>query len=175
MSENRPISNRHGLEPETLLIGIGNSGRSDDGLGWAFLDRIQQEAAFDGRVEYRYQLQVEDAALISDVGHVIFIDSYNGELPNGFQLTRCEPLCEFAFTTHVLPPGAVLSICRDLYGRAPRADALMIQGTSWDLHIGMSPEAERRLEDALRFFESHLRGIPRVQSTESRGEGPGVF
>ncbi len=155
MSENRPATNRRGLEPETLLIGIGNSGRSDDGLGWAFLDRIQQEAVFDGRVEYRYQLQVEDAALIKDEEHVIFVDSYRGELPNGFQLTRCEPLSELAFTTHVLPPGAVLSLCRDLYGRAPRADALMIQGTCWDLRIGMSPEAERCLENALRFFESY--------------------
>jgi len=162
MTDRSTVVNRHRDESETLLIGIGNSGRSDDGLGWAFLDRIQQEAAFDGRVEYRYQLQVEDAALVSDVKHVIFIDSYSGELPNGFQLTRCEPLSEFTFTTHVLLPGAVLSICRDLYGRVPSADALMIQGTSWDLHIGMSPEAEGRLVDALRFFESHLRGITRV-------------
>ena len=159
MTDRLPVADRQGDGSETLLIGIGNSGRSDDGLGWAFLDRIQQEAAFDGRIEYRYQLQVEDAALISDMGHVIFVDSYNGELPNGFQLTRCEPLSEFAFTTHVLPPGAVLSICRDLYGRVPRADALMIQGTSWDLHIGMSPAAEGRLEDALRFFEDYWRDM----------------
>ncbi|MGB5449333.1 MAG: hydrogenase maturation protease [Woeseiaceae bacterium] len=163
MSENRPVTNQHGLVPETLLIGIGNSGRSDDGLGWAFVDRIQREAAFDGRVEYRYQLQVEDAALISDAEHVIFIDSYRGKLPSGFQLARCEPLRERAFTTHVLPPGAVLSLCRDLYGRAPRADALLIQGTCWDLGIGMSPAAERRLQNALRFFDSYWRGIPRVQ------------
>ena len=152
-----PAVNRHGLEPETLLVGIGNSGRSDDGLGWAFLDRIQQEETFGGQVEYRYQLQVEDAALIRNREHVIFIDSYRGELANGFQLTRCEPLSEFAFTTHVLPPGAVLSLCQDLYGRVPRADVLMIQGTRWDLHIGMSPEAERRLDEALKFFEDYWR------------------
>lgn len=160
MSEDWPVANRLDVESETLLIGIGNSGRSDDGLGWAFLDRIQQQAAFDGRVEYRYQLQVEDAALISDVQHVIFIDSYRGELPNGFQLTRCEPSRDFAFTTHVLSPGAVLSLCRDLYKRVPRADALMIQGTSWDLRIGMSPDAERRLENALQFFERYWQGKP---------------
>jgi hydrogenase maturation protease len=155
LNDNRPIENQPGREPETLLVGIGNCGRSDDGLGWAFLDRIQQETAFDGRVEYRYQLQVEDAALIGDVEQVIFIDSYRGDLPNGFQLTRCEPLKEFAFTTHVLEPGAVLSLCRDLYGKSPRSDTLMIQGTSWDLHIGMSSEAERHLENALQFFRSY--------------------
>lgn len=160
MSEDRPVTHRNGLESETLLIGIGNNGRSDDGLGWAFLDRIQQEAAFDGRVEYRYQLQIEDAALISEAEHVIFIDSYRGELPDGFQLKRCKPAKDFAFTTHALSPEAVLSLCRDLYGRDPRADALMIQGTCWDLRIGMSPEAEKRLETALQFFEGYWRGMP---------------
>lgn len=159
MSENRSVTNRHSHVPETLLIGIGNSGRSDDGLGWAFLDRIQQQSAFDGRVEYRYQLQVEDAALIRGVEHVIFVDSYRGELPNGFRLTRCEPAADFTFTTHVLAPEAVLSLCQDLYGDLPRADVLMIQGTSWDLHIGMSAKAERRLENALRFFEGYWQSL----------------
>jgi len=153
LSANRPIENRPGLEAGTLLVGIGNSGRSDDGLGWAFLDRVQRETVFGGRVEYRYQLQVEDAALISDADHVIFIDSYRGELPNGFQLTRCEPSGEFAFTSHVLAPETVLFLCRDLYGKAPRADVLMIQGSSWDLRIGMSAEAQRHLENALRFLQ----------------------
>ena len=157
MSADPSVAGQHDLDPETLLIGIGNSGRSDDGLGWAFLDRIQLDAAFDGRVEYRYQLQVEDAALISDLEHVIFIDSYSGDLPGGYQLKCCEPVKEFAFTSHVLPPGAVLSLCRELYGRVPRADVLMIQGTSWDLHIGMSPDAKRHLDDALHFFADYWR------------------
>ena len=160
MSEDRPNENRPSLEPGTLVFGIGNSGRSDDGLGWAFLDRLQKETALGGQLEYRYQLQVEDAALISGVDRVIFIDSYRGDLPNGFQWTPCEPMKEFAFTTHVLPPGAVLSLCRDLYGKSPRADTLMVQGACWDLQIGMSPEAERHLENALQFFRSYWRGMP---------------
>ena len=142
--------------PDTLLFGIGNAGRSDDGLGWAFLDRIQQEPGFAGRVEYRYQLQVEDAALVRDAERVFFIDSYKGKLPGGFQWKPCEPSEEFQFTTHVLPPRGVMHFCQELYGRKPRADILMIQGTRWDLQLGMSPEAERRLENALRFFKEKV-------------------
>ena len=143
------------IGPETILFGIGNSGRSDDGLGWAFLDRIQQEPGFRGRIEYRYQLQVEDAALISRAEHVIFVDSYKGELPDGFQWKPCRPSGDFEFTTHVLPPRAVMFLCRDLYGKTPHADLLMIQGTSWDLRIGMSPEAEIRLDKAIRSFKEN--------------------
>lgn len=159
MSEDPPVANLGGREPDALLVGIGNSGRSDDGLGWAFLDRIQQEAGFDGRIEYRYQLQVEDAALIRDVEHVIFVDSYNGELSNGFQLSRCEPVKDFEFTSHVLSPGAVLSLCQDIYGSVPRADVLLIQGEAWDFNIGLSAAAERRLKNALRFFDGHWQRI----------------
>ena len=142
--------------PATLLFGIGNSGRSDDGLGWAFLDLIQQGPGFAGRAEYRYQLQVEDAALVRDAERVIFIDSYKGELSGGFQWKRCEPSEDFQFTTHVLPPRGVMHFCQELYGRKPRADLLMIQGVSWDLQIGMSPEAERHLEHALQFFRDKV-------------------
>ena len=155
MSDSGSAENPGGAEFRSLLIGIGNSGRSDDGLGWAFVDRIRQDAVFGGRIEYRYQLQVEDAALISGLQRVIFVDSYRGELPGGFKLVRCEPSSEYAFTTHVLPPGAVLALCRDLYGAVPRAETLIIQGTSWELGIGMSPEAERRLADALQFFRRY--------------------
>jgi len=142
--------------PDILLFGIGNSGRSDDGLGWAFLDRIAQETDFAGQLEYRYQLQVEDAALVRDANRVIFVDSYKGDLPSGFQWKPCEPSEDFQFTTHVLPPRGVMHFCQDLYDRKPRADILMIQGARWDLQLGLSPEAERHLECALLFFRDKV-------------------
>ena len=156
MSNKLQDDKQSGTGPETLLFGIGNSGRSDDGLGWAFLDRIGQETNFAGPLEYRYQLQVEDAALVRAAKRVIFVDSYKGELPGGFQWKPCEPSEDFQFTTHVLPPRGVMHFCQELYGRKPRADILMIQGTRWDLQLGMSPEAERRLENALRFFKEKV-------------------
>lgn len=139
-----------------LLIGIGNSGRSDDGLGWAFLDRIQHEARFPGDIEYRYQLQVEDAELISRTEHVIFVDSYRGELSDGFQFEPCHASRDTEFTSHVLPPGAILHLCSELYGKSPRADQLLIQGSSWELRTGLSAEAKTRLDRALTFFRTEL-------------------
>jgi len=145
-----------GSESGEIVFGIGNSGRSDDGLGWAFLDRIRQDSGFRGQIEYRYQLQPEDAALISQVERVLFVDSYRGELANGFQIKSCKPTRNFEFTSHVLSPSTVMYLCQDLYGRTPQADLLMIQGLSWDLRIGMSPEAELHLDKAVRFFEADV-------------------
>jgi hydrogenase maturation protease len=138
----------------TLLFGIGNSGRSDDGLGWAFLDRLQQETEFPGQVEYRYQLQVEDAAMVSRADRVIFIDSFQGNLPDGFQWKPCEPSKDFEFTSHVLAPSAVMYLCQDLFGRTPPADLLLIQGDCWKLQTKLSVAAERRLDLAMNSFRS---------------------
>jgi len=139
-----------------LLIGIGNSGRSDDGLGWAFVDRIKGEAGFKGEIEYRYQLQVEDAELISRAEHVIFVDSYRGELSDGFRFKPCSASPDSEFTSHVLPPGAILHLCRELYGESPRADLLLIQGSSWELHNGLSAEANNRLNRAVDYFRKEI-------------------
>lgn len=149
------------IGPETVVFGIGNSGRSDDGLGWAFLDSIQLESAFRGQAEYRYQLQVEDAAQVSKAERVIFVDAYKGDLSGGFRWAPCKPTEEFEFTTHVLPPRAIMHYCHDLYGKSPRADILMIQGYDWDLHTGLSAQARENLEQALKFFKARELSSPR--------------
>lgn len=140
--------------PDTLLFGIGNCSRSDDGLGWAFLDRILQDAEFRGQAEYRYQLGVEDVALVAQADRVIFIDSYHGLLDDGFAWQPCKASDEFEFTSHVLPPRAVMHYCRDLYGKQPPADILMIGGKCWDLQNGLSENARENLEKAIGFFRT---------------------
>jgi hydrogenase maturation protease len=144
------------IRRDALVFGIGNSGRSDDGLGWAFLDRLQSIEEFRGRVEYRYQLQVEDAALVAEADQVVFVDAYRGELPGGVRWQACMPSADFQFSTHALPPRAVLSLCEDLYPGTPPAVLLMIQGDAWELETGLSPAAKSRLERALEAFRAHL-------------------
>lgn len=147
---------RPGIGPDTLIFGIGNCGRSDDGLGWAFLDRIVEEDGFNSPVEYRYQLQVEDAALAERMQRVIFVDSYNGQLPGGFRWQPCAASEDFQFTTHVLPPRGVMHYCQALYGKTPQADILTIAGCEWELRNSLSEAAHRNLENALRFFRQRV-------------------
>jgi hydrogenase maturation protease len=145
--------------PGMLVFGIGNSGRSDDGLGWAFLDRIGKDRAFYGQAEYRYQLQVEDAALASTAERVVFVDASRNELEAGYRWTPCAPLTDFQFTTHTLPPGAVMYYCKTLFDRQPTAHLLEIQGFRWELQIGLSRQAEANLERALEFFREKVLDV----------------
>ena len=75
----------------------------------------------------------------------------------GLQFVPCNAEVGFEFTSHELSPGAVLFLCSDLYGQLPRADLLMIQGSCWDLRIGLSVDAERNLDHAIRFFKEQSR------------------
>jgi hydrogenase maturation protease len=150
-------------EPDLLLIGIGNSSRRDDGLGWAFLEAVEQRPGFQGRAEYRYQLQVEDAALIAEYPTVVFIDAFQGELPGGFRWQACAPAPAFEFTTHALPPEAILFLGDELYGQQPAAYILAIEGEEWGLREGLSARAAGHLQAALAFFWKQLCGDTRAQ------------
>ena len=133
----------------TLILAWGNPGRLDDGLGPAFANIASDWALPDVTIDAQYQLQVEDAAMVSQAERVVFVDSYQGILPGGFQWTPCNPSKEFEFTSHVLAPSAVMFLCQDLYGKTPAAELLLIQGDNWELSTGMSSAAQRRLDEAL--------------------------
>ncbi|HMQ48187.1 MAG TPA: hydrogenase maturation protease [Saprospiraceae bacterium] len=131
-----------------LCIGIGNSGRGDDGLGWAFLERLENWTGFKGQCHYCYQLQVEDAALIAPCATVLFIDAARDRLPDGFGLFDCSPAIQFSFSTHELSPESILFLAADLYQKSPPAYVLAISGVDWELGQGLSHLGAAHLEKA---------------------------
>lgn len=144
----------HVFTGKTLIIAIGNSGRSDDGLGWAFADSILDKGEFFGDVVYSYQLQIEDADLISKYDTVIFVDAYSQLLENGACLERVDPLIVHSFSTHALDPAAVVGLCQELYESTPEAWVLKIEGHEWDLNVGLSKHGEKNLVQALECFHA---------------------
>lgn len=143
-------------DPRTklLIIGIGNCSRQDDGLGWAFLDAVTKMKIDGAKVLYRYQLNIEDAELISNADMVIFIDAYNGYLEEGFSFESCNPHDSFEFTTHALNPGVVLSLCHTLYQSKPEAYILKIMGVAWTLKDGLTQDGKKNLLLAISHFEN---------------------
>jgi len=135
-----------------LLVAIGNDGREDDGLGWAFAKALQERGLFKGAVAFRYQLQVEDADLLKDFPAVLFADAWKTRQNEPFYFAPCRPQSARAFSTHALSPQSVLHLCQAVYGAAPEAFLLGIRGASWDLRIGLSPTGEAHLEEAVRVW-----------------------
>lgn len=138
------------------MVGIGNCGRGDDGLGWSFVEAITGGGYPSLDYEFRYQLQVEDADLIAGYDTVIFVDASQEELKEGFVICPCIPAGQYSVTSHALEPGAVVYLANTLYQKYPAAYTLAIAGVAWDLHCGLSPEAEANLYAALGFFRGSI-------------------
>ena len=144
-----------------LLIGIGNSGRRDDGLGWELLERISNAGYDFIDCEFRYQLQVEDAAALANYDAVVFVDACRDELNGGFDISRCVPSNHSFFSTHAQSPGAIVFLTNSVYRKFPRAYILAISGKEWGLESSLSATAEKNLKAALYFFTEHF--LPAIQ------------
>ena len=141
-----------------LIIGIGNDGRSDDALGWKFLDEFSDlNAIYD--FEYRYQLQVEDAELISRYEKVIFVDASHQQLENGFSFYSCIPVPISSFTTHQLSPEMVLWLSGELFGYPPKGYVMAISGIHWKLHNGLSSKAKENFIKAVSYFKRNAKNL----------------
>jgi hydrogenase maturation protease len=136
----------------TLLIAIGNSGRQDDGLGWAFAERLEESDRFKGTIEYRYQLQIEDADLISQFQQVIFVDATRTSEPEGFAFYPCEARGGYSFSTHALQPEQICFLSQELFPKQPQAWVLAISGNEWELQEGLTSFAGNNLKAAQAFF-----------------------
>ncbi|HIP47582.1 MAG TPA: hydrogenase maturation protease [Lutibacter sp.] len=140
-----------------LLLGIGNCGRADDGLGWAFLDEIEKNLPTNIDLEYRYQLQVEDAELASHYEQVFFIDAHKSNLKNGFIIEQCKPIETHHFSTHELPPETVLYLTNQMYNKFPKSYLIGITGIEYKLKMGLSDLAKNNLQKAIHQFNKILK------------------
>lgn len=137
----------------TLIIGIGNNTRQDDGLGWCFLDALEEKGVDPDQLLYKYQLMVEDAELIADYQAVIFVDASKEDFKNGFEMVPLMPAENVAFSTHEVPPNQILNLCQNIYGKLPKAMLIKITGYTWDIEISLSKSAQQNLKNALDNFE----------------------
>ncbi|MDH5413234.1 MAG: hydrogenase maturation protease [Flavobacteriaceae bacterium] len=139
------------LDNKILVLGIGNTGRQDDGLGWLFLDFLKSQKT-SYVLEYRYQLQIEDAELISRYDEIIFVDATKEKTYDGFFLKPCQASDKYSFSTHALAPETILYLCNKLYGHDPQSTIFGIQGYEWELKIGISSKASHNLDEAKKYF-----------------------
>lgn len=142
----------------TLLIGYGNPGRLDDGLGPA-LAQAAETAALPGlRVEADYQLTVEDAADVARHERVLFVDADTSG-PEPFSVRRLRAAnTGFGFSTHSVRPEAVLALARDLFRAEPETWLMGIRGYEFNGYgEGLSDRARTNLAAALAWVESAIR------------------
>ncbi|MGD1110666.1 MAG: hydrogenase maturation protease [Mycobacterium sp.] len=139
--------------PTSLIYGIGNSGRQDDGLGWAFIDRLEQIRPLPGaQLRRTYQLNLEDADLISRYARVLFVDATKDPAVESFAVSRPEPKLDFSFTSHAISVPSILATTQQCFEHVPDAYLLAIRGYEWELQEGLTSPAQHNLSHSLEFL-----------------------
>lgn len=122
------------------IFACGNESRGDDALGPLLIAPL--EAA--GYTCFQdFQLNIEHALDLQGATLALFIDA-DVSTPPPYRFERLQP-SEFPhYSTHALPPAAVLAVYEKLEGRkAPPAYVLGVRGDAFALGSGLSDSALR--------------------------------
>lgn len=135
-----------------LLIGFGNPGRVDDGLGPAVAERVAALDLPGVATESVYQLSVEDSVEVARADVVVFADA-TVDPARAFDLVPVEPDPQPSFTSHAVHPAGVLALAHAVHGARPDAWLLTVRGHDFDrFEEALSPAAQADLDAALTFL-----------------------
>jgi hydrogenase maturation protease len=146
-------------EPVRIFVmGYGNPGRLDDGLGPAFAERIRALGIPGVTTDADYQLNVENAATLAEHDLILFADA-SVDAPEPFDLQPLEAEHSgLGFSSHSLSAGALLGLVQDLFGARPKAWLLGIRGYAFnEFGERLSERAQANLNAAVAFVEPRLR------------------
>jgi hydrogenase maturation protease len=132
-----------------LVIGYGNSLRSDDGIG----PRVAERAAADPRlagavVATHHQLTPELALDMSAARLVVLVDATTDAAPGVVAVRRVDPGSgadasgaggDGGASSHHVGPGVLLALARDLYGAAPETHIVSVGVADLETGEGLSP------------------------------------
>lgn len=140
-----------------FVLGYGNPGRLDDGLGPALAERIAALAVPGVETDANYQLSVEDAAQVAEHDVVVFADaSVSGAEP--FSYAELEAEDGTSFTSHHVDPRQVLYLAQTLFKAETRGFLLGIRGYEFnEFEERLSSRARENLDAAAAFLEQRLR------------------
>ncbi len=142
-----------------LVYGYGNPGRQDDGLGIELVSRLEEWAAETGLADIEfdnnYQLNIEDADVISRKDLVVFADASEEDIED-FCLSKVDASGKLSFTTHAASPAYIVKLCQELFEKEPLVFLLHIKGYEWAFQEGLSSRALDNLEGAVFYMKDLL-------------------
>jgi hydrogenase maturation protease len=143
-----------------LVIGCGNPGRGDDGLGPALVERLAALGLPGVTTDADYQLSIGHAALAAAHDVVVFADAAS-DAETAYYLRPVQAATSDAFTSHAMTPGQVLLLARRCFGAAPLGFALGMRAPSLErFEESLSPAARSGLEAALDCLVRIIAGPP---------------
>ena len=132
-----------------LVVGYGNSLRTDDGVGWHAAGLLAADPRLAGaQVLARHQLTPELATDIGRASLVVLVDASADGDPGSVSVRPVETEPSVATTwSHHLDPQALASLTQALYGATPSIFLVSVAATSFAIGDRLSTTLERTLPD----------------------------
>jgi hydrogenase maturation protease len=145
-----------------VIFAVGNPSRGDDALGPECHGQLEKWLENEMLAEQfelieDFQLQIEHALDLQGRQLALFIDA-GASTPGPYTFQRIAPATGAAYTTHELPPEAVLQVYLQTEGEEPPpAFVLCIRGETFELGEGLSAAARSHLDAAFRLLNKLCR------------------
>jgi hydrogenase maturation protease len=134
-----------------LVIGYGNTLRSDDGVGPKVADAVAALNLPGVKSLSRALLAPELADPIAQAERVVLVDAAV-DAPREVQLRPLSPAMSSQIMAHAADPATMLALARDVFGRAPQAWLLTIPAENMGIGELLSPLAQRGFSQALELI-----------------------
>jgi hydrogenase maturation protease len=130
----------------TLIVGIGNPLRGDDGLGWAVAEQLSRNSQPGYAIHTVYQLTPELAQQMADARLVVMIDASHEGVPGELRIralpTSAQPS---AVGTHYSTPEELAALTTALYGHCPPVVVVSMTGADFSLREQFSEIVAQQL------------------------------
>lgn len=149
------------LKPATLqilVIGYGNTLRSDDGVGQTVAEIVKAWKLPHVQVMPVHQLTPELAEPLANADLAIFVDAYPADGKPEVQVCPLEPASSGWTIGHTSAPKGLLAIAQALYHHYPQAWLVAIPAKNFELGDSLSPIAEQGMVEALKIIDGMMRG-----------------
>lgn len=151
--------------PPLLILGYGNPGRRDDGLGPAVAEELERLHPGLVIVETAFQPALEQCAELAATRAALFIDAARkGPAPFSMTPIRRENVsagghqrAATSFTTHLFGPRDLLAVCEASFGARPPAWLFGVRGYHFGVGEGLSGGARRNAALSVAFLDVLLR------------------
>ncbi len=144
---------------EILIIGYGNTLRSDDGAGQRVAELVAEWKLPNLLSLPVHQLTPELAEPISQAELVIFVDAYPATSEQGLQVhqlsdppsshTQLEGESQGLNIGHMVDPRSLLALSQLIYNNAPPAWWILVPAVNFEFGESFSPETTENIECSL--------------------------
>jgi hydrogenase maturation protease len=148
------------LAKRILVIGYGNSLRSDDCVGLYAVRELRKRLS---RPEVELldvpQLQMELAAQVAASDLVVFIDAASNGISGEINYEPLRPGDKSTAMSHTIGPTVLLGVAEELYGKTPAALLVTVAGKCFGYGTKLTSEVEasmmgvvKQVEDVIEEF-----------------------